>query len=106
MSWVRCVGLPGRGRPFLRFWSRQYKVDSNFFGVRKFEQSVDSPCELLRALRSLLCLFLPHSIFSLADSQAELENRSANAPLLRFVNEWRTVGHLSAELDPLGLNKP
>ncbi|KAI0039089.1 dehydrogenase E1 and transketolase domain-containing protein 1 [Auriscalpium vulgare] len=42
--------------------------------------------------------------FSLPDySPAQLENRAANAPLLRYVDALRTDGHRAARIDPLDL---
>jgi len=38
-----------------------------------------------------------------ADTPEELENRSRNAELVRFVQAYRKFGHLEADLDPLGL---
>lgn len=37
------------------------------------------------------------------DSAAQLENRTANAPLLRYVDSLRTHGHRAARIDPLDL---
>ena len=37
------------------------------------------------------------------DSAAQLENRTANAPLLRYVDSLRTHGHRAASIDPLDL---
>ncbi|KAI0942033.1 hypothetical protein AcV7_002572 [Taiwanofungus camphoratus] len=42
--------------------------------------------------------------FSLPDySREQLENRTANAPLLRYVDSLRTHGHRAARIDPLDL---
>ncbi|KAI0070572.1 dehydrogenase E1 and transketolase domain-containing protein 1 [Panus rudis PR-1116 ss-1] len=42
--------------------------------------------------------------FSLPDySQTQLENRTVNAPLLRYVDSLRTHGHRAARIDPLDL---
>ncbi|KAJ3380793.1 putative 2-oxoglutarate dehydrogenase E1 component DHKTD1, mitochondrial [Lobulomyces angularis] len=38
-------------------------------------------------------------------TQEQLDNRNANANLLRLVKAYRTKGHLQADLDPLGLAK-
>eukprot|EP01119_Soliformovum_irregulare_P005387 TRINITY_DN17154_c0_g1_i1.p1 TRINITY_DN17154_c0_g1~~TRINITY_DN17154_c0_g1_i1.p1 ORF type:complete len:948 (-),score=283.69 TRINITY_DN17154_c0_g1_i1:234-3053(-) len=40
-----------------------------------------------------------------AFSKDELQNRSENANLLRLVSSYRRYGHLTADLDPLGLVK-
>jgi probable 2-oxoglutarate dehydrogenase E1 component DHKTD1 len=37
------------------------------------------------------------------DSESQLRNRVANAPLLQFVDAFRTYGHVAARIDPLDL---
>lgn len=37
------------------------------------------------------------------DTQEQLQNRTANAPLLRYVDSMRTHGHRAASIDPLDL---
>jgi 2-oxoglutarate dehydrogenase complex dehydrogenase (E1) component-like enzyme len=37
------------------------------------------------------------------DTEAQLENRHINAPLLRYVDSMRTHGHRAARIDPLDL---
>lgn len=38
-----------------------------------------------------------------ADTQTQLQNRAANAALLRYVDSMRTHGHRAARIDPLDL---
>ena len=38
-----------------------------------------------------------------ADTPAQLENRTTNAPLLRYVDSLRTHGHRAARIDPLDI---
>lgn len=40
---------------------------------------------------------------SCLDTEAQLENRNRNAPLLRYVDSLRTHGHRAARIDPLDL---
>lgn len=43
------------------------------------------------------------SLTSSSDSPTQLENRTVNAPLLRYVDSLRTHGHRAARIDPLDL---
>lgn len=50
-----------------------------------------------------LPLMLHNSVLYVTDSHTQLENRTANAPLLRYVDSLRTHGHRAARIDPLDL---
>lgn len=45
----------------------------------------------------------PNLTYTLADTPSELENRSTNAALLRYVDSVRQHGHRAATIDPLDL---
>ncbi|TFK59686.1 dehydrogenase E1 and transketolase domain-containing protein 1 [Pluteus cervinus] len=70
--------LSGFLRPSTPSWQRQYHDES--FGFRKRKEYV----------------FPDYT-------EAQLENRHRNAPLLRYVDSMRTHGHRAARIDPLDL---
>ena len=64
-----------------------------------------SPSPTLRNLRSSACAhqcpLIPVS--RNVDSEKQLQNRVENAPLLQYVEAFRTFGHAAAKIDPLDL---
>lgn len=70
----------------------------NSYGYREPRQFTlpDCMCHHVRLIPHIPRLYL-------ADSHTQLENRTANAPLLRYVDSLRTHGHRAARIDPLDL---
>jgi probable 2-oxoglutarate dehydrogenase E1 component DHKTD1 len=71
------------------------------FGYRKPREYVFPDCSSLSS-----CVFLQYSnlpFFPPTDTQTQLDNRAANASLLRYVDSMRTHGHRAARIDPLDL---
>lgn len=78
---------------------RHYHDES--FGYRKPREYAFPDCLSLSSSSSFTHSNLPS--FSPTDTQTQLDNRAANAPLLRFVDSMRTHGHRAARIDPLDL---
>ena len=78
---------------------RHYHDES--FGYRKPREYVFPDCLSLFSLSFFTDSNLPS--FPRTDTQTQLDNRAANASLLRYVDSMRTHGHRAARIDPLDL---
>ena len=75
------------------------------FGFRRPRTFTHADCESLADSRNYSQTHLSPSppYFRKPDSEKQLRNRVENAPLLQYVEAFRTFGHAAAELDPLEL---